>query len=388
MPEELQPDQQSPDRNVLVVWLSAIQRKFDPPLEKARDRYSEPQGWIGIWLLRSLFGAKYEKMSEEGASGILNALSGIWQKVVTVLLLIGAVSAHSAFDFHLPIWGSLLAYAPVALSLIISLYANLARMLTLTDPYFNSNAYKLFRKQEYLMFLPYFRETKLTFKDVKELVHLMYRENALDVVVAEHEKLHEKSDKLIEHYEKTQDQLARQLKKAEEDIDKLKEYSGKLLRLSKANEEGFNSAISTLYRLRSGDSLFGYGDLRVVSDFSLFEYEDPYLIRICEQGTTETPSRIDIHDPDYQHYSSVKLVRGSNTIEYATSDREGRTVASYWIELPSKRVLVYNFHYDSTFKGMSDIINTKEMYRYIRGICILLEDRGLIDRGGTLHGSI
>ncbi|MFB5269559.1 hypothetical protein ACE41H_22630 [Paenibacillus enshidis] len=155
-----------------------------------------------------------------------------------------------------------------------------------------------------------------------------------------------------------------------------------LQQLAKINEDGYNAAISTIYRLRLSDSLFNTSDLRVVTDFSLFELVDTKLIRLCEQGTTETPKVIDIHDPTYSHYSSVVLVHGENTIEYATSDREGRTVASYWIDLPSGRTLIYNFHYDSTHQGMDDIIEMKEMYRYIKGICLHLEEKGFLIKEG------
>lgn len=106
------------------------------------------------------------------------------------------------------------------------------------------------------------------------------------------------------------------------------------------------------------------------------------LLRLAELGTTETPDVIDVGDADYAHYSSVRLVQGFETIEYATSDREGRTVASYWIDMPSGRTLIYNFHYDSTIEHMDVIIEMKEMYRYIKGICIHLDERGLLRREG------
>ncbi|MBE9914600.1 hypothetical protein G8C92_11210 [Paenibacillus donghaensis] len=171
-------------------------------------------------------------------------------------------------------------------------------------------------------------------------------------------------------------------------IDELNKQIDLLQKLAKVNEDGFISAISTIYRLRSSDFLFNTSDLRVITDFSLFEFADYHMLyRVCEHGTTETPRIIDIDDPNYSHYSSVQLVQGTNTIEYATSDREGRTVASYWIELPSGRILIYNFHYDSTNKEMNAIIEMKEMYRYIKGICMHLEERGLLNRRGPHHAA-
>lgn len=185
------------------------------------------------------------------------------------------------------------------------------------------------------------------------------------------------------------EELRKNLREKEEALQQSKEVETSLVqhireldRLAKVLENGFNSAISTIYRLRSSDTLFCIYDLRVVTDFSLFEYKAPMLLRLAELGTTETPDVIDVGDADYAHYSSVRLVQGFETIEYATSDREGRTVASYWIDMPSGRTLIYNFHYDSTIEHMDVIIEMKEMYRYIKGICIHLDERGLLRREG------
>lgn len=192
---------------------------------------------------------------------------------------------------------------------------------------------------------------------------------------------------IIKDLEKNLDERDNSLKQSQIMINQVIQKIQQLNRLAKANEDGFNAAISTIYRLRASDPLFNTSDLRVATDFSLFELVDFQLIRLCEHGTTETPSIIDINDPSYAHYSSVKLVHGYNTIEYATSDREGRTVASYWIDLPSGRTFIYNFHYDSTIENMSDIIEMKEMYRYIKGICLHLEERGFLWREGYHHAA-
>jgi hypothetical protein len=216
------------------------------------------------------------------------------------------------------------------------------------DAYFNSNAYKLFRPKEYSMFLNYFKN-KYSFSLVYDWVKLLYNENSLISLVGEHKEINAQLRRDIEEMKSTTEERDKGLTDAGTAIDLLNRKIVLLTELVTINEKGFNSAIDVLYRLRSSSMLFNTSDLRVLTPFSLFELVDDYhLYRHCEEGTTETPAYIDSNDPRFTHYSSVKLISSSKTIEYATSDREGRTVASYWIELPSDRVYIYNFHYDST----------------------------------------
>lgn len=374
------------DRVELLSWLETMERNFDPLLLKGRNRFNESEGWIGIWLLRSLLGIRYEKMPEDKVSRIINVFSTRWQTWLTYLAgVAGMCVIPNIPNIELAFWQFVFFYGAIGTSLIISMYANLNRMLSMDDPYFNSNAYKLFRRQEYFMFLSYFREHKYTFKTAHEWLKLLYRENGLDSVIAEHKEIQRQWRDMVEELKKSLDEKDSNLKKLETVVKLLNRKLEILQRLAKINEDGFNSAISTIYRLRSSDFLFNTSDLRVVTDFSLFELVEPKLIRLCEQGTTETPKIIDIHDPGYSHYSSVKLVHGQNTIVYATSDREGRTVASYWIDLPSGRTVIYNFHFDSTLEGMNDIIEMKEMYRYIKGICMHLEEQGFLGEEVQSH---
>lgn len=339
-------------------------------------------------LARSfIVGTHFERMPEESANKFIVFFSSRIQTWVTIAAL-GSSSLLNVINQQPVIWKPALMYGVIVISFFLSLYANLKRMLLLDDPYFNSNAYKLFRKQEYYIFLAYFRENKYTFQTAYNWLELMYRENGLDSIVEEHRKIQHQWRDLVEELKRNLQEKDRSLEQDKIIIDELNKQIDLLQKLAKVNEDGFISAISTIYRLRSSDFLFNTSDLRVITDFSLFEFADYHMLyRVCEHGTTETPRIIDIDDPNYSHYSSVQLVQGTNTIEYATSDREGRTVASYWIELPSGRILIYNFHYDSTNKEMNAIIEMKEMYRYIKGICMHLEERGLLNRRGPHHAA-
>ena len=46
------------DRVELLSWLETIERNFDPLLLKGRNRFNEAEGWVGIWLFRSLIGKR------------------------------------------------------------------------------------------------------------------------------------------------------------------------------------------------------------------------------------------------------------------------------------------------------------------------------------------
>jgi len=379
-------DQKEPvDRVELFSWLETIERNFDPLLLKGRRRFNEAEGWVFIWLVRSLFGASYKKMSDDSVNKILAFLSNQWKTWGTLLGLAGVAGGSLSSILQLSLWQTILAYSVIGVSIITSLYANLSRMLILDDPYFNSNVYKLLRKQEYYMFLPYFKENKYTFKTVQEWVKLLYRENGLDSVVQAHIDIQRRLQEQIDDLTKQLDDKENDLTEYQASLEKLYEFIGQLQQLVKINEDGYNAAIDTIFRLRQSDQLFDTSELRVHTAFSLFELEDDKLYRLCEQGTTETPRIIDIADPAYSHYSSVKLIHSGNSVEFATSDREGRTVASLGIRIPSGRFFIYNFHYESTNEKMNDIIKMKELYRYIRAICIHLDERGLLRREGEDH---
>jgi hypothetical protein len=368
----------------LLSWLQTIERDFEPPLLQGRKRFNESRGWVGVWLLRSLLGARVEKADTKSRK-LVALLSSRWQTWATHVSLAGFTLVPALADLQPAFWQTVAGYGAIGLSFILSLIANLSRMLTLTDPYFNANAYKLFRRQEYDMFQAYFRENRYTFRTIYDWVRLLYKENNLEAVIAEHREIQRQWGEIVEQLQQELNEKELGLERNERIIRELVEQIDSLQRLVKFNEDGFNAAISTIYRLRAGDTLFGTSDLRVLSDFSLFELVGTRLVRICEQGTTETPRMIDIYDPAYAHYSSVRLVHGSNMMETSSSDREGRTISSYWIELPSGRTLIYNFHYNSTSADMHAIIKTKEMYRFIRGICLHLDERGLLQWEGQRH---
>lgn len=381
MEEVSQENEQKENEKIdLISWLGSIKRDFDPLLLEARKQYPT-NGWVGSWLIRSLTGFKYIKMPENSVSKVVTFFSNhitIWSSIVIGLFGVGANKYLPLFS-HLQPWPQTIGVFLMVVSLAMSLKANFTRMLTLDDPYFNPNAYKLFRPKEYFMFLNYFKG-HYDFETVYKRVELLYRENSLNSLLQEHKlinrELRADKQKLMESLDENKESL----EIAEKIIARLNKQISSLVDHVTANEQVLNAAIDVLYRLRRSDSLFTPADLRIVTAFSLFEKKGDILYRHFEQGTTETPSVIRIDDPNYAHYSSVKLVDSEDTIEYATSDREGRTVASYWIDLPSERVLIYNFHYDSTNLEMSDIIKSKEMYRFIRGICIHLEERNFFEK--------
>lgn len=369
----------------LISWLGSIKEDFDPVLTAARKHYSG-KGWVGAWLIRSILGIKYIKVPENNVNKAVIFFSNhvtLWVAVLIGILGTGANEYIHLFSKLQP-WPRTIGVLLIVVSLFMSLKTNLTRMLTLDDPYFTPSAYKIFRPREYLMFINYFKGN-YNFAAVYKHVELLYRHNSLESLVQEHNQI---SKELRADKQKLTDSLnenKKSLDSAAEIIDGLNKQISILVDHITTNEQVLNTAIDVLYRLRSSDSLFHPSDLRVVAAFSLFEIQGKILYRHFEQGTTETPLVIRIDDPNFAHYSSVKLVNSEDTIEYATSDREGRTVASYWIDLASGRVLIYNFHYDSTNTKMSDIINSKEMYRLIRGICIHLEERGFFEPKEEVH---
>ncbi|MCL6604840.1 MAG: vacuolar protein sorting-associated family 51 protein [Paenibacillus sp.] len=366
----------APDQVQLLFWLDTVRRDFDPTLQKARTNFNPAAGWFGILLIRSLLGLRYQKMTEEDFSKIKSFFSS----QATLWSIYGIGIAVGLFHWleSLGEWALWINIVLLGIRVVGSIWATLSRMLTPGDPYFNSNAYRMFRPTEYKMFLSYFKEHQLTFDNIYDYVRSVYNQNSLEAIIDEHQRITEELKKNKEELESIIKANVDDLNGAITTISELKDSINELDELITVNETGFNTTIDLIYRLRPSTNLFNCSDLYVICAFSLFELVDDHLYRHCEQGTTETPEIIYIHDPAYAHYSSVLLVNSNETIEYATSDREGRTVASYWIDLLSDRVYIYNFHYDSTNESMRGTIESKEMYRLIRGICMHLEERGFL----------
>ncbi|MFS0727101.1 hypothetical protein [Paenibacillus sp. 1P07SE] len=369
------------DRPQLLSFLKTIADDFDGTLLQARHGFP-PRGWFWMLLLRSLLGIKYVQVPEETVSKAVRFFS--YPGTIWAALFAGAAGgAIGAFaNEHLQPWPQTIAIVLLLLTWAMALRANLLRMLTPGDPCFNANAYRIFRPTEYLMFLNYMKEPHLSFQSLYDWVTLIYEEHNITSIIEDYQSTNRLLRREVEQLQATLTERERDLQQSEEDIDLLNSTIELLRDHVEANEEGYNQAIDILFRLRRdrGRSLFGPGDLRVLSAYSLFEVSDDQLVMVHEQGTTETPEVISLGDADYAHYSSVRLVNSNETIEYATSDREGREVASYWLELGG-REFVYNFHYETTDRTrFRAIIESKEMYRLIRGICFHLEERGLLQR--------
>jgi hypothetical protein len=374
---------ESVDRSEILSWLDTLRRDFDPVLLEARKNYPAQGFWLWPLLVRSFLGLKYKKMPEDSYQKLTTFFSNhvtIWSAIG--LGVFGTLSndAFNWFESFRP-WPRTIGIFLLVLSWLAALKVNFTRMLTLGDPYFHVGAYRVYRPREFFMIQNYLKENKYTFNNLYLWVDKLYNENSLNSIIKEYQLVNEQQRKNISTLQKSLDSSEKDLQDAEDTIMQLNKNIGLLYQQVKNNEIGFNRAIDLIFRLRKGYH-FNVIDLRVISGFSLFEVIGDDLHMIGEQETTETPVHINIHDPDYSHYSSVRLVNSSSSIEYATADREGRTVASYWIELPSERVLIYNFHYDSTNITIRDIIESKEMYRFIRGICIHLDERGLLVKVG------
>lgn len=97
------------DRIELISWLETIERNIDPLLLKGRNRFNEAEGWILIWLFRSLLGTSYEKMPEDSVNKILALFLSKWQKVLTYLGLVGVVGVPLVSEFQLSFWQAYLA---------------------------------------------------------------------------------------------------------------------------------------------------------------------------------------------------------------------------------------------------------------------------------------
>lgn len=387
-------EKQYADQTSLISWLDTIIRDFDQILLEARKK-STVHGWFGSWLLHSLLGLTYKEPTKGSISKINSFFSHHWTLWSAILIgVFGPIANHWTISTFQP-WPRNITIAWLIFSVIMSCRSNFTRMLTIGDPYFTPDAYRIFRPVEYQMIKSYINENKHTFGSIQKWVNYLYKENSLESIIRIQEANTKKLEAEVnELKKKSYDEELRQKTESytgndnEGNDDEYIEIIENLFQQIEYNQKGYNKAIDIIMRLRMRKpALFGLNDLRIISGFSLFELcGDSDLYMIAEQDTTETPVHINVDDPQFEHYSSVKLVKGTETIEYASSDREGREVSSYWLNsMLSNRIFIYNIHFDSSNETIYDIIESKEMYRLIRSIIVHLEERALLKRAGEEH---
>lgn len=370
----------NPETEGFFATLQKLRDDLDGPLSIMRRSYQElsitNRSWLPVLISRAIFGYKGGVTPSSAEINkfvaMLSNIFVIWSGYVGATLFIGF---NQIFQLQ---WTSILTYLLPAAFFLMSLAAHLLRMLTIADPYFHIGAYSIFRKQEYRLLLTYFNSPAFSFGALnewigREIVDIkLERNKVIELLEDNFRRLKDEKKELLEQIELSAAKLL-QTEEANRELTGLAEQMAKSIHILKI---GYNRSIDLLHWMKQPAKLKPE-HLHLISDFSLFTLRRNRLIKIAELGTTETPDSISIYDSAFSGYAAVKVIRNQSKMEYTESDREGRSIASYRIVMPSGIIWVYNFHFYVADPLIRGIIETQEFYRLVRIMCWLLEERSL-----------
>ncbi|WP_145949592.1 hypothetical protein [Paenibacillus sp. Y412MC10] len=362
-----------------IASLEAIQQSFDSKLLPIRLNYqyhmnSNSRSWILTAMIKSLLDFKgFSGPKPEDVSAIKLLLS----TAITTYLGWGTY-AFVAWIFHLD-WASISTWLIPLVWFVLKFNSVLNGMSKLGSTSFDIRVYRMKQKGEYEMFLPYLQMNEFSFQSLYQWIRdeIMIVSTRRGQEIADIRASFERNVEDLTHKITELSNYQTECEELQKEIHELNEVFDRLARHSKQTLSIYNYCISFIYRLRSEDCLFNPYDLRVISDFSLYQVMGNQLIRVYEQGNSTSPRVINLDDPKMQSWSAVRVVNNWTMMELSTWQK-GRFVDSYRFDIGS-RTYVYNFHFDSeTENDLRDLIRTKQLNRLIKAILLHLNERGML----------
>lgn len=363
---------------------------FDPIMVQLRDNYvdTKNRSFIPVLMMKPFTDIKkwiniFRNLSMINLSAI--------PFIGSTLLAAGIWGFFEQYNVLL-LWiiGYLVLYI-----LVLPIY--LVQMTTPLHSSFHINAYRVFRKREYELFNKAFLREDFTFRGLYDLVTEL-------LVVNEYERIKGTIDSLIVHFNAEKGQYQERIKELqkqreeENESDKvlLKEGDELILDLSYGQEklelvirhlvDLIKQTNNTLYRMTNG--LFKPSDLKILSAFTLYELKDDQLFKIMDEGTSgSSPDQLQIDEEKYNDWACVQVVLQDSEKPLYNNPYPGHTVVSYRMKMGEGKYWVYNFHIDenSNEKALeltiSDIIDSRVVFRLVHALCLLLHDQGFPKEG-------
>jgi hypothetical protein len=161
-------------REIFFATLRKLKDDFDKPLNEIRKKYREPYeglkktGWVWKLLFKTTLGFKGQAAPNPNDVNIVLAL--LSNTIITWSAYLGT-AAFLGFSSILSLqWGSILTWVFPAVFFLIAGYTNFSRMLDIEDPIFDIDAYSIFRRKEYRMFLTYLKTPLFSFNDLNDWI--------------------------------------------------------------------------------------------------------------------------------------------------------------------------------------------------------------------------
>ncbi|MGV2885963.1 hypothetical protein [Paenibacillus taichungensis] len=361
--------------NTYLAALESMRKSIDEKLVPIRQNYVYHMermggaGWFLLALYRSLFDFIGYKEVRPVDVGILKLLAG---SAAATYLGFAAYSGVG-YLFHFELTNIMTWIVPI-LWLVYRVHVNIKAMCTIGNPKFDIRAYKVRFKEEFEIFSSFLQNKEFTYEGLYSWVR--------DELIINAARRGNEITEIREAFESNAQELMvkiEELTTYQEENEQLNQVIERLANLSRQTLLAYKYAISELYRLLKEERLFNPYDLRICSDFSLFELQGDTLYRLYEQGNSTTPRVIPINDPKYRTWAAVRVIQNLSFREYSNLDisGEGRFVDSYRFVIKG-RTFVYSFHFNNESKELRSMIESREMYRLVQGILLHLEERGML----------
>ncbi len=263
----------------------------------------------------------------------------------------------------------------IGITYLFSLIISFQRMVTIGDKNFHIDAYRRVKKKEFEFFSNFFNKN-LTYSGLYD--HL--RDLSVKGEINTKENLNKLQQQMqnmennMLYYQEENAELQEQLIQLEEayndeineTIEEFENYIGEYEEFVEAIEksEGFSAklltkATNSLFRLHDGS--FNEEDLRLISDYSVYQLNGDKLELIKNGGPPEVPKMIELDSKD-QRWNAMLQAASSESEDEIVMNKPRLTCAmvSKYVKMPNNVTWVYNFHFYHSDSLYSDVIRDME----------------------------
>jgi hypothetical protein len=352
-------------------YIDQMKDIFDPVIIKMRSQNNEK--WKGIaWKgpIKQLTG--YAKQ--------LKILATV--KWATLPIIGPAILVFAGWYSKMPKW-SLILIAAVLMFVVYYFYVKryIGKMATLGTAEFHVEALRATRPEEYKLWQSFIQKDDFSFNGLYSVMNSLLghrSDNGISSVIqysmGREEMLEDTIQELrerIEEYERTIDSIVSDADQSDNAINYLVNVI-----------TGINT---NLYRLTN--DVLEFGDLRLVSPFTIYSLQNNVLRKIKDIGTSGgSPQEIDITIAQDPEYAAVTAAKSGTEEAFVNNPYPGRFVVAFCMKMLEGEKWVWCFHFDdSDERALSlvlsnGIIESRQIRRLIHAFCLILHRRMILNK--------
>ncbi len=372
--------------NIKINYHNSLQEfknVMDPVMNRMRTVYVNTQqtSIVSSLIIKPLLDIPY----------LLKIGKGLKNINVSAIPVFAGIGGLASLYAYLGLWGSIGAgVALFAVGYLLVLPYYLWQMTIIPSRHFHIGAYRVIRRNEYEYFSRAFLYEDFSFSGlydyITELTSYQGKESeSVEYLInhfnAEKGQLEQRIEELKTDKLSTEDLLKKAQQTSDEVINYLLDEQKKLDKAIVYLLELVKKANIALYRMKNG--LFQPADLMIISGYTIYELRGDLLEKIIDIGTSgASPNKLPLKSSKYKDWAAVIVVNASSSDPYYNNPYPGSTIVSYRMEMGNDKIWVYNFHIDEKSNEMaldltiSDIIDTRVVYRLVHALCLLLQERG------------